>query len=263
MPDYQPLHLFHDTRSLRLGYASDPTKYLDFIVDAAGDLTVTKSGSANGAISFPGIVFIGDDANTKMTLGLTINQGVADDEILAGKSPDVVHGITTVAETDTFFAAKKNGATNGGLRLTSIGVNNAESMLLEGIANSGDTAKTTAARAPLIMDARKANGTGTQAMGANENIAVIANRGIGRFVFDAEAELHCIGTSTSVYGPSATVGGGFGCNAQAAQTAFASGGALAAYGAGANGLDSGANMSALHASVVAMRAALVANGIMS
>ena len=57
--------------------------------------------------------------------------------------------------------------------------------------------------------------------------------------------------------------GAFGCNSATVQTAAASGGALAAYGAGANGLDSGANMSALHALVVAIRAALVANGIMS
>ena len=60
-----------------------------------------------------------------------------------------------------------------------------------------------------------------------------------------------------------TVTAGFGCNGATAQTAAASGGALNAYGAGANGLDTGANMSALHALVVAMRAALVANGIMS
>jgi len=64
-------------------------------------------------------------------------------------------------------------------------------------------------------------------------------------------------------GGAVTVAGAFGCNAAAAQTAYASGGALAAYAAGANGLDSGANMSALHALVVKIRAALVANGIMS
>jgi hypothetical protein len=57
--------------------------------------------------------------------------------------------------------------------------------------------------------------------------------------------------------------GAFGCNAANPQTAYASGGALAAYGAGANGFDSGANASALHAMVVAIRAALVASGIMS
>lgn len=60
-----------------------------------------------------------------------------------------------------------------------------------------------------------------------------------------------------------TITGGFGCNAKTAQTSYASGGALAAYAAGTNGLDSGANMSALHAMVVSIRAALVANGIMS
>lgn len=60
-----------------------------------------------------------------------------------------------------------------------------------------------------------------------------------------------------------TVTGAFGCNGQAAQTAYASGGALAAYGTGAFGLDSDANMSALHALIVAIRAALVADGIMS
>jgi hypothetical protein len=60
-----------------------------------------------------------------------------------------------------------------------------------------------------------------------------------------------------------TITGAFGCNAAVAQTAYASGGALAAYATGAFGLNSDANMSALHAMVVKIRAALVANGIMS
>lgn len=71
------------------------------------------------------------------------------------------------------------------------------------------------------------------------------------------------GATLTLNGRAVTVAGAFGCNGATAQTAYASGGALAAYGAGANGLDSGANMAALHALVVAMRAALVANGIMS
>ena len=56
---------------------------------------------------------------------------------------------------------------------------------------------------------------------------------------------------------------GFGCNGTTPQTAYASGGALASYTTGAFGLDSDAHMSALHALVVKIRAALVANGIMS
>lgn len=59
------------------------------------------------------------------------------------------------------------------------------------------------------------------------------------------------------------VGTGFGCNAASPQMSLASGGALAAYSTGAFGLDSDAHMHALYTLVVNMRAALVANGIMS
>lgn len=55
----------------------------------------------------------------------------------------------------------------------------------------------------------------------------------------------------------------FGCNAAAVQTSYASGGALAGYVTGAFGLDSDAHMTALYDLVVKIRAALVANGIMS
>lgn len=75
------------------------------------------------------------------------------------------------------------------------------------------------------------------------------------------------GGSTWLSNPTGTTGalvaGGFGCNTKAAQTAYVSGGALAAYSAGTKGLDTDANVSALHALVVAIRAALVADGIMS
>jgi hypothetical protein len=57
--------------------------------------------------------------------------------------------------------------------------------------------------------------------------------------------------------------GKFGCNAKTAQTAYSGGAALDAYVTGAFGLDSDAHVSALYAMVVAIRAALVANGIMT
>ena len=59
------------------------------------------------------------------------------------------------------------------------------------------------------------------------------------------------------------ISAGFGCNGAAVQTPYASGGALAAYASGTAGFDTDAHASALYAMVVAMRAALVANGIMS
>jgi hypothetical protein len=57
--------------------------------------------------------------------------------------------------------------------------------------------------------------------------------------------------------------GAFACNNASPQTPAASGGALNAYSDGTHGLDTLANMQALYTLVVNMRAALVANGIMS
>lgn len=71
-------------------------------------------------------------------------------------------------------------------------------------------------------------------------------------------------SSTAVSMPGTlTPAGGFGCNGKAAQTAFASGAALAAYAAGANGLATGAAMAALVAKVQAIDTALINNGITS
>lgn len=120
----------------------------------------------------------------------------------------------------------------------------------------------------------------TDAIGNNKVLQIIGNTEsmFFRLVNDAEdtfatwlqmdrtaqnADLVAFTTDAVTMSGTLAVTGAFGCNAAAAQTAFASGGALAGYVTGAFGLDSDANMSALHALVVANRAALVANGIMS
>lgn len=42
-----PLHLFSDTRAIRVGYFTDQTKYVDFVATSAGGLTITpRSGQA-------------------------------------------------------------------------------------------------------------------------------------------------------------------------------------------------------------------------
>lgn len=63
-------------------------------------------------------------------------------------------------------------------------------------------------------------------------------------------------------GGSLTVTGAFGCNGKTAQAGVTAGAAPAAYVTGAFGLDSDANMHAFYDLVIAMRAALLANGIL-
>jgi hypothetical protein len=60
-----------------------------------------------------------------------------------------------------------------------------------------------------------------------------------------------------------SLGAGFGCNAKTPQSSYASGGALNAYAAGANGLSAATDVQALVNLVIAIRQALVNNGIMS
>jgi hypothetical protein len=136
-----------------------------------------------------GVSAINDDANAKMTTGLTINQGAADDEILSLKSSDVDHGMTDIAETDTYGYAVKASAASGGLYI--VGLSESTSgMIAEGIVTSVNTAKTTGAVGAVLLDGSLKSGTSKGALSADANIAVIRNNGTTRFIFDAEGSAH-------------------------------------------------------------------------
>jgi hypothetical protein len=62
-----------------------------------------------------GFMLLNETTNA-MTIGITINQGAADDEILCFKSSDISHGAYG-AEADTFGFIKKQDADEGGLSI--------------------------------------------------------------------------------------------------------------------------------------------------
>jgi hypothetical protein len=86
-----------------------------WIADSDGD-TWQSGGITTGAAKS----FINDTLNANMTIGLTINQGASDDEILALKSSDVAHALVAEGETDTYLSFKKRVVGEGGTRITSI-----------------------------------------------------------------------------------------------------------------------------------------------
>lgn len=135
------------------------------------------------------LIFIGDDANAKMTKGLTINQGAADDEAVALKSSDVAHGCTDVAETDTYGNLSKVAAASGGLLVRGLteGYVGAE---LRGIATTASNARSTSAAGAVILDGRLVSGAGVASLGADKNIAVIRDNGTTRFIFDTDGSAH-------------------------------------------------------------------------
>lgn len=100
----------------------------DDLVGLAASQTLTNKTLTSPALSGPtvtgdlvvsggGSVFINESANSQITTGLTINQGANDDYILALKSSDVNHGVTGVAETDTYLQVRKNSGTAGGVSI--------------------------------------------------------------------------------------------------------------------------------------------------
>jgi len=163
-----------------------------WILDAGGDTWQTGGITTGAALSC-----INDTTNANMTVGLTINQGAADDEILALKSSDVAHGRTTFAETDTYAYFRKGNPTGGGLEIQ--GISDADtptgnaSLYLKGFTADAalDTTKSTIAFAAVAISTGVTDGgTGCTAPGADQNLVVIQAYDTTRFIFDAEGSGH-------------------------------------------------------------------------
>lgn len=154
-------------------------------IDASGNVT------HSGVTTMTGRAYLGDTSDANVTLGLTINQGAADDYILTLKSSDVAHGMTTDVETDTYGAFGKFDGAAGALRISGWG----ESTLgiwIEGKATTGDTTKSNSAVAPVMVNAFKKSGTAVVAMGTNENIITFSPNAGGsvKFILDADGDSH-------------------------------------------------------------------------
>lgn len=162
------------------------------------NLGVTAAGAPSvGEIWSDGSVFVGGSgarSNSFMTTGITINQGAADDEILALQSSDVAHGMTALANTTTYGVFKKAEATSGGLAV--LGYKDADGTAALALQISGqlgenaDTTKSTSGRGIVEISASIKSGTGIGAVNTDGNVLVIRPYGATRFIFDAEGSAH-------------------------------------------------------------------------
>lgn len=132
-----------------------------------------------------------DLANSKMTLGLTINQGAADDEIIALKSSDVGHGITNETETDTYATLRKAVNASGGVSLRgfsegTIGVK------IDGVATNDIGTRVAGSVGYCIINAEKKTNGNIGAIGADANLVVFRDSGSTVVIIDAEGTIHHI-----------------------------------------------------------------------
>ena len=158
----------------------------------SGDSWTTSGGTFTVWMSLTdaGLLAVNDTSNANMTVGLTLNQGAADDEILAFKSSDVAHGMTTVAETDTYGKVAKLDGPTGGLLIMGLG-ESTQGIRLELRHTTDTTTKAVTSVGALHVNGAKANGTSTQAMGANANLVAFANGdGATRHILDVDGDSH-------------------------------------------------------------------------
>lgn len=137
-------------------------------------------------------LYVNETANANQTNGLTINQGAADDELIAGKSSDVAHGVTNETETDTFLVIEKVSGVNGGARIRGFRDATRPGLRLDGISTTASTTKVQSGQGQIDLDAAITSGINIAAVGADGNLVAIRNNGNSRFIFDAEGTLHLI-----------------------------------------------------------------------
>lgn len=197
----------HSTSSAQESSAA--TDGAGFYLDVAGHATATnnnvifRTGRTNSSyavtegmrLTSGGQLLIGSSgaADTFMTIGLSINQGGSDDEILAFKSSDVAHGITTISETNTYAFFRKFDANSGGLEIYGL-TEGARAIAFAATATTEDTTKATTSNAYIEMAAYIKSGTSVNAPSANTNIYAIKSFTSSRFIFDSDGDLHADAT---------------------------------------------------------------------
>lgn len=145
-------------------------------------------GSGNTVIT-DGILFINDTANTNMDTGLTMKQAAGvNNEIFAGKSEDVAHGMTTITETDTYVLMKKASTSAGGLDLWALADSGSSALNVVGFAVTDDTTKSTAGRAYVNIFGQKKTGTTGGAAGADGNVLAVITGSNALWIVDAEGD---------------------------------------------------------------------------
>jgi hypothetical protein len=186
---YNQLRVYNDTGGIE--FTSTSAGGGVYIKNLAGGLNVgTATGALTGEIRASASVYINDTSNANVTLGLTLNQGANDDQILALKSSDVAHGVTAVTETDTYGYFGKPSATDGGLLIVGLNDANTIAVIIQGIGVAATGTYSTAGVATVVIDGYLKSGTSVASLGADKSILAVRDNGTARFFLDTDGDSH-------------------------------------------------------------------------
>ena len=147
-----------------------------------------------------GQTLINDTANGDSTYGLTINQGAADDHILAFKNSDVAHPFTGNFEADTYGFMKKVVNASGGMNISGATELGYFGINLRGYAGAAPNETHTASGLAIVhVDAFMTDGsTGTTAPSGDDNLFAVTTLGsAAKFIVDATGDIWYDGASTA------------------------------------------------------------------
>jgi len=166
-------------------------------------VSVDEDAKVKVEVGMLGPLFIGDTANAKTTVGLTINQGAADDEILAFKSSDIAHGVTDTTETDTWGVFRKVDGAAGGMEILGLSDTAQSGLRFFSINHDGRTDKDTAAGGHITFVSGFHSGTEPSDVAADTNIFHIAARVGGTertlFILDEDGDIHNDGADSAAF----------------------------------------------------------------
>jgi hypothetical protein len=165
---------------------------------SADSMKFGTAGTVKARFTSGGALSLNDSSPDVDAGGLCLNQGANDAKILTFKSSDVAHGMTDVAETDTYAVFKKRSS-DGGLQINALHDSGDQGMRLEAMCVTENTTKGTTGNGPMHLASSKKNSAGLQQFGTNANLLVVSNNGSTKFIVDAEGELHSDGGAQSAY----------------------------------------------------------------
>ena len=163
-----------------------------------GGVSVNKSMQV--ANSGTGILYVNDQDNNGMTVGLIIDQGTNTDDIVALQSSSSIdHGLVSQVETDVFFRIKKVNGGIGGVTLDGFAEDGALTsvLLLRSFGGTADTTKTTSGRALVEVGvAEHDDGDNLADITADGNVfgvrARVGAASVTRFMIDEDGDMFTV-----------------------------------------------------------------------
>jgi len=152
------------------------------------------------------ILFLDDTANANMTVGITIDQGANDDQILSFQSSDVGHGETGIAETDTYGFFRKVEGASGGLEINGMkdsdGVNSRALNLVGWLDEDVDTTKNSGGKAIVMAWGYQTSGGVANTVADGNVFAVGTYRGgssVTVMIVDEDGDIYYDGAAPQNY----------------------------------------------------------------